>query len=173
MENSNSQTVTLKLKKSYIAAIGIALVVVSCVVAVYFVVYAPQPSGYSEMYLFDAQNQAVNYPQVLVVNQNSTFNQQILVVNHIPNPTDQKPLEYQVQVKIVEDTISFPVDAPADKTYNFSLKYEESWSSQVPISINTLGSYSVVFELYSKNGENYLFTNNFCVLHLEVIAGSV
>ncbi len=169
MENNNSQTVTLKLEKGYIAAVAIALIVVCSVVAVYFVVYAPQPSGYSEMYLLDSQNSANDYSQVLVANQNSTYNQQIFVANHLYDPKDpQKTANYQVQVKIVQDTISFPVDTAAEKTYEFSLKNGETWSEQAPISINTLGSYSVVFELYADN----VFTNNYCVLHIDVVSSS-
>ncbi|MGD6933203.1 MAG: DUF1616 domain-containing protein [Candidatus Bathyarchaeia archaeon] len=167
MEN-DSQTVKLKFEKSYLAAVAIVLIIASCAVTVYFIL--PQkPSGYSEMYLLDAKNQAVDYPQVLVANQNSTFNQQVFVENHlVDTKIPDKSWNYQLQVKIVEDTTNFPVDAPADQTYDFNLKNGESWSSQVPISIKTLGSYSVVFELYADN----VFTNNFCVLHIEVIAGS-
>jgi uncharacterized membrane protein len=170
MEN-NSQTVTLKLEKGYIAAIAIVLVVVSCVTAGYFILYPAKSSGYNEMYLLDGQNQAVDYPQVLVVNQNSSFNQQVTVVNHMPDEENY----YQLQVKIVEDTVGFPVNAPAVKTVEFPLKWEESWSSQVPISINEPGSYSVVFELYMENkyGTSYVFTNNFCVLHIDVVSAAV
>ncbi len=165
MEN-NSQTVTLKFEKSYLAAVAIVLIIVSCAVAVYFIL-PQEPSGYSEMYLLDAQSQAANYPQVLVANQNSTFNQQVFVANHlVDTKIPDKEWEHQLQVKIVEDTINFPVDAPADQTYDFNLKNGESWSSQVPISINSPGSYSVVFELYADN----VFTNNYCVLHIDVVS---
>jgi uncharacterized membrane protein len=167
MEN-NSQTVKLKLEKGYIAAIAIALIVVSCVTAGYFILYPAKPSGYNEMYLLDGQNQAVDYPQVLVANQNSSFNQQVLVTNHM---TDKE--NYQLQVKIVQDTVSFPVNTEAYKTYTFSLESGKSWSSQVPVSINEPGTYIIVFELYSENGESYVFTNNFCVLHVDVVSSSV
>jgi uncharacterized membrane protein len=168
MQNNNSQTVTLKLEKGYIAAIAIALIVVSCVTAGYFILYPAKPSGYNEMYLLDGQNQAVNYPQVLVANQNSSFNQEVLVTNHM---TDEE--HYQLQIKIVQDTTSFPVNAEANKTYEFPLDLDQSWSNQVPISINEPGAYSVVFELYSENGESYVFTNNFCVLHIDVVSTTV
>jgi uncharacterized membrane protein len=169
MEN-NSQMFNLKLEKSYIAAVAIALILVSCVVGGYFIYSSMslEPSGYSQMYLLDAQNSASNYPQVLVANQNSTFNQQVFVANNM-----SKTVDYQLQVKIVQDTVSFPVNATANNTYQFSLDAGKSWSNQVPISINQLGIYSVVFELYSKNGEEYVFTNNYCVLHVTAVAASV
>jgi uncharacterized membrane protein len=164
MEQNSSQTFNLKIEKGYIAAVAIALIVVSCIAAGYFILNPLKPSGYSEMYLLDNQNQAVNYPQVLVANKNSTFNAPVLVVNHIPQTTD-----FQLQVKIVQDTVSFPVNATANDTYQFTLTPEQSWSSQVPVSINQPGAYSIVLELYSKNGEDYEFTNNYLVLHVEVV----
>jgi uncharacterized membrane protein len=165
METNSGKMFDLKIEKGYLVAVAIVLVVVSCIIGGYFIYVAAQaePSGYSEMYLLDAQNGASNYPQLHVVNQNSTFNQQIHVANHFPVSKD-----YQLQVKIVQDTTSFPVNAPADKTIQFTLESEKSWSSEVPISINTPGTYSVVFELYTGSGENVVFTNNFCVLHLTV-----
>lgn len=167
MEN-NSKTVTLNLTKGTITAVAIALVAVSCITAGYFILYPVKPSGYSEMYLLDSQNKAANYPQVLVINQNSSFNQQVYVVSHMPNTE-----KFQLQVKIVKDTAGFPVNASADKTYTFNLTTDQSWSSQVPVSINQTGSYSIVFELYIEKGENYVFTNNFCVLHLNVVSRQV
>ncbi len=172
MENNNGMF-HVKFEKGHIAAVAIALVVVSGVVAGYFVLNQQGVYGYTQMYLLDAQNSADNYPQVLVANQNSTFNQQVYVANNLSDPKDPlKEWGFQLQVKIVKDTVSFPVDAAADKTIQFSRKTNESWNSEVPISINTSGTYSVVFELYSKNGEEYVFTNNYCVLHLTVVADS-
>ncbi len=57
----NNKTVTIKLEKGHLVAVAIALIVVSCVTAGYFILNPYRPSGYSEMYLLDNQNQAVNY----------------------------------------------------------------------------------------------------------------
>lgn len=167
MEKNNSDTVTLKLEKGHLAAIAIALIVVSSVTVGYFILNPSRPAGYSEMYLLDSQNQAVNYPQLLVANQNSTFNAQLFVVNR-----DASAKDFQVQVKIVQETLAFPVDAPVDDSYQFNLASDQTWSKQVPISINELGTYSVVFELYYRNGESYVFSDNFVVLHLDVVSDS-
>jgi uncharacterized membrane protein len=166
---SNGNTFNLKIEKSYIIAVAVALIVVSCITVGYILTRPALASGYHEMYLLDAQNGANNYPTVLIANQNSSFNQQVFVNNNMTAAQD-----YQLQVKIVQDTISFPVDAQASNTMQFSLESEKSWSEQVPISINTPGTYSVVFELYAKNPEAtvYVFTNIFCVLHVTVVAGS-
>ena len=104
---------------------------------------------------------------VLVINHNSTLTCQLLW-----KTTWAKQQYYQLQVKIVQTTGAFPVDAPANSTYEKQLNDLEQWENQVPISINQPGSYSVVFELWSKNTEEnaYGFTHNFCVLHLQVVA---
>jgi uncharacterized membrane protein len=164
MEN---RSFNLNSDKGFIAAIAIALVIVASIVAGYYALNRPAPSGYSTLYLLDAQNQAVNYPDVLVANRNSTFNMQVVVENHMAKPQD-----YQLQVKIIQNVVSFPVNAPANSTYERSLADTESWENQVPITINQPGSYAVVFELWSKNeGESaYSFTDNFCVLNLQVVS---
>ncbi|MDR2700320.1 MAG: DUF1616 domain-containing protein [Nitrososphaerota archaeon] len=167
MENENNQIITLKLEKKQIkkiAAILTVLIVICCVIVTVGIIYAPKPSGYHEMYLLDAQNQAANYPQVVIINQNSTFNTQVVIVNN-----KSTPCNFQVQAKIVRDTFNFPIDAPTYKTYEFTLDSKQSWNNQIPISINEEGNYSVAFELYTKNEENYRFTDNFCVLHIEAI----
>ncbi len=161
------ETFHINNEKRVIAAIAITLIIVASVVAVVYVMNRPEASGYSTIYLLDAQNQAVNYPHTLVINYNSSINMPVVVENHMG-----KVQFYQVQVKIVQTTGAFPVDTPANSTYEKQLNDLEQWENQVPISINQSGSYSVVIELWSKNIEPdaYGFTNNFCVLHLQVVA---
>ncbi len=164
MEN---KSFNLSSEKGVVVAIAIALVIVASVVAVVYVQNRSGSSGYSTLYLLDAQNQAVNYPDVLVINQNSSFNIMTVVENHL-----SKPQDYQLQVKITQDTVSFPVNTPAYSTYEKLLDDSKTWENQVPISISQPGSYSVVFELWSKNtgDDAYVFTNNFCVLHLQAVS---
>jgi uncharacterized membrane protein len=167
--NTNNKTATtIKLKKNHTIAITTVLIVVCCIVGAYVTTYALRPSGYHEMYLQDTQTQANSYPRVLVINQNNTFSMPVVVTNNTPNTQ-----EYRVQVKIVQVTFTFPVDAPAYKTYEFVLDAKQSWDNQIPITINEEGAYSIVFELYAKNGEGYGFTDNYCVLHAEAIVGIV
>jgi len=78
--------------------------------------------------------------------------------------------EYQIQVKIVHHTIYFPVNAPPYSTYEFTLDADQSWNNPIPVTINEEGNYSVVIELYAKNNEgDYVFTDNFCVLHIKAL----
>jgi uncharacterized membrane protein len=160
MEN-NSQTVTIKLDKSHVA-VAITLILLCCIVGGYFVAYIIKPPGYHVIYILDNQDQAVNYPQNIIINQNNTFTTPLVVTNNMHTMQ-----EYQVQVKIVHHTFIFPVDAPAYNTYTFTLADGQSWNTKIPITINSEGNYSVVFELYAKNYGDYIFTDNFCILHIE------
>jgi uncharacterized membrane protein len=166
MENNN-QTVTINLNKSH-TAVAITLIILCCIVGGYLIAYAITPSGYHVMYLLDSQGQAVDYPQTLIINQNNTFISPIVVINNMLTAQD-----YQVQIKIVNNTFTFPVDASPYSTYEFTLADGQSWDNQIPITINEEGNYCVVFELYAKNDENYIFTYNFCILHIEATTGNV
>jgi uncharacterized membrane protein len=155
-------------EKTAVMAIAIVLVIVASTIAIVFVVWPRSgSSGYSTIYLLDDQNQAVNYPDVLVINHNNSLTVPVVVENHM----DTKQY-YQLQVKIVQETTSFPLEEDAYATYETQLKDKESWQNTVPLSINQLGDYSVVFELWSKDkeAETYSFTYNFCVLHIKVVA---
>jgi uncharacterized membrane protein len=170
MEKDNSQMITLSLEKISIKKIAIivaALIITCSVITVAVIIYAPRSPGHHEMYLLGTQNQVANGPQILVINQNNTLSKQIVVTNNNP-----KPCDYQVQVKIVRDTFSFPINVLADKTYEFTLSPKQSWSEQVPISINEKGNHSIVFELYAEKDGDYKFTNNYLVIHVEVVAGT-
>ncbi|MCL5949395.1 MAG: DUF1616 domain-containing protein, partial [Candidatus Bathyarchaeota archaeon] len=72
----------LNEEKGYAVAIFLALIIVSATVLGYYVVLRPQAEPYNTIYLLDAQKKAIDYPEVLVANQNSTFNVYVDVVNH-------------------------------------------------------------------------------------------
>jgi len=40
----------------------------------------------------------------------------------------------------------------------------------VTVTENQVGSYSVVFELWQNSGEAYQFTNDLCILNIQVIS---
>jgi len=155
---------TVEIDKSHLAVVT-TLIIVCCVVGGYFLVYTLKPPGYHEMYLFDAQNKIKNYPQTVIINQNNTFNTHTVVTNNM-----RMWQEYQIQVKIVHHTIYFPVNAPPYSTYEFTLDADQSWNNPISVTINEEGNYSVVIELYAKNNEgDYVFTDNFCVLHIKAL----
>jgi len=160
---NNQPNNTIEIDKSHLAVI-ITLTIVCCVVGGYFIAYALKPPGYHEMYLLDAQNKADNYPQTVILNQNNTFHIPIVVTNNM-----RIWQEYQVQVKIVQHTMYFPVNTPPYNTYEFTLDADQSWNNQILVTLNEEGNYSIVIELYVKNNKEYVFTDNFCVLHIKAI----
>ena len=166
--NKTSRNFGFNSEKGYFAAVLIALIIVSGVIAVYYIQFKPAPSGYNTIYLLDAQNKAIDYPELLVANMNSTFNAQFVVENHI-SQTGQ----YKVLLKVTQNPLSFPINAPANGTYERTIDAGKIWQDSAVVSINQVGNYSAVFELwiYNTSTAAYEFTNNFCVLHLQVISG--
>lgn len=154
-------------EKGYAVAIFLVLVIVSALLLGYFVFFRPAPVGYSEIYVLDSQNQAVNYPSVLVANQNSTFTVPVTVVNHLGSTA-----QFEVMVKITDDLSTFPVNVQPSEVYNMTLRDGQSWQNSVSVTENQVGSYSVVFELWQYNqvAAAYQFTYNECVLNIQVIS---
>jgi uncharacterized membrane protein len=150
--------------KGYVVAIIIALIVLSAVIAGYYLVLKPQAEPYNTMYILDGQKQTVNYPVTSVANQNSTFNLYADVVNHMGQTES-----YQIQVKITQDASTFPVNAqPAQVLDISSLAADHTSENPVSITENQPGNYVLVFELWQYNDEALIFTHNFCALNLQV-----
>lgn len=156
-------------EKGFGVAVLLALIIVIVAVGFYaYFVWTAEPEPYNTMYLLDANQQAVDYPHVLVAGQNSTFSVFVHVDNHM-----NREQSYQVQTKIVKNLIinSSGVDAQPINTYDFTLPDGGSNQNTVTVTENTPGSYAVVYELWSKdqNG-NYVFTQNYCVLNIVVVS---
>lgn len=147
----------------YAVAIFLALLIVSATVIGYYAFLAPPAESYTTLYLLDANKKAVDYPEVLVANQNSTFNVYVNVVNHMGGTDNQT---YQVQVKIAPNLSGTPLPKP----YDLSLRNGESWQDSASITLNQVGSYSVVFELWQIKDGNLQLTPNSCVLNISVIS---
>jgi uncharacterized membrane protein len=153
--------------KSFAAAVLLALLVASVVVFSYFVWFAPQPEPYNSIYLLDSSRKTVDYSETLVANQNSTFSVYVDVVNHWGSSAS-----YQVQVKTTKNLSTFPLDVPASQTLQIDgLGNGKTSENPVTITENTVGDYSVVFELWQQNSAGtYEFTGNYCNLNIQVIA---
>jgi len=154
----------------YAVAIFLALLIVSATVIGYYAFLAPPAESYNTIYLLDANKKAVDYPEVLVANQNSTFNVYVNVENHMT-----KNANYSVIVKIVENLPAiFPIDTqltqPPQVYETGSLSHNgKPWQTTATVKENNIGSYSVVFELWQQDGVSLLFTHNFCVLKIQVV----
>jgi uncharacterized membrane protein len=154
--------------KGYLVPVFLALIVVIAVVAgfyIYFTVYST-PEEYNTLYLLDSQHQAIDYPQVLVAGQNSTFAVNVAVVNHM-----KETHSYQVRTKVVTNFMLSHdgVDAPTVDTYDVTIEKGATNEHVVTVTENAVGNYAVVFELWLQKGDgSYEFTQNYCVLNIDV-----
>jgi uncharacterized membrane protein len=151
----------------YAVSVLIALILVSILVASYYVLLRPPQKGYMTIYLLDSQKKALNYPELLVVNQNNTFNVWVEVENHMG-----KSQYSEVLLKVTNDTIPlFPFKADANATYVRTLENGETWETLSTIAINEPGNYSVIFELwiYDEKVGELQFSGNVCVLNIAVV----
>ena len=153
--------------KGHRIVVAFTLIFVSSLLMGYYFVASLPPEGYTTIYALDyQQKKAVNYPELLVVNENSTFNVWIVVENHMATGQSCEVLQ-----KVIGDMIpSFPVEADVESSYAQTVGSGESWETLATVSINELGSYSVIFELWIYNETGALeFSHNYCVLKLDVV----
>ena len=152
----------------YTVAILIALILVSILVGSYYLLLKPPQKGYMTIYLLDSQKKAVNYPELLVINQNNTFNVWVEVENHMGKSENS-----EIRLKLTSGTIQkMPIKADANATYARTLENEETWETLSTVSLNEPGSYSVIFELwaYDETVGALQFSGKYAVLNVEVVA---
>ncbi len=147
-------------------AVLIALVFASILIAGYYPWLKPPTKAYTTIYLLDSQNQAVDYPELLIINQNNTFTVPVEVENHMGNTQN-----CAVLLKITSEMIhKLPLTAEANATYTRTLENEENWEIPATIAMNQPGTYAVIFELWTcTEGESLKFTENACSLNVEVV----
>ena len=78
----------------------------------------------------------------------------------------------EVLQKVINDPISsFPVEANVKSRYAKTIENGEIWETLATVSINELGSYSVIFELwiYDDEAGAFKFSHNYPVLKIEVV----
>lgn len=159
-----NQTTKIDGNKGYVISIGFTLVLVSSLVLGYYLVtHLSEPEGYTTIYLLDSsQKKAIDYPELLVINSNSTFKVWVEVENHMG-----KTIQGEVRLKITDEPISdFPVNVTSIANYSIpNLGNDQNWEKETTVTINKSGNYSVVFELWI-SGE---FSNNYCVLNVEAV----
>ena len=158
---------SLKLNnKGYKIAVTLVVIFVfSLLVGYYFVSRLP-PEGYTSISLLDYQNKkAIDYPELVVLNENSTFNVWVQVENHMGTSQACEVLQ-----KVTIDMIpSFPVEADVENSYAQTVENGAAWETLATVSINETGSYAVIFELWLYDAGTLQFTYNYCVLNVEVV----
>jgi uncharacterized membrane protein len=154
-------------KNGYAVSVLIALILVSILVATYYVLMKPPEKGYMTVYLLDAQKKALNYPELLVINQNNTFPVRVEVENHMG-----KSQTCEVLLKVTNGTVPiFPVEAAANANYTRTLENGATWETSTTATLDKPGNYSVIFELwtYDEEAGEFQFSGNACVLNVEVV----
>ncbi len=155
--------------KGYTMAIALSLIIVSSLLIGYYLnFHLSTPEGYSTIYILDyPQKKAIDYPELLVLNENNTFSVWIGVENRIGAKQS-----FEVLQKVIGDMIpSFPVGKEAENSYTQTIENGEVWETLATVTINETGSYSVIFELWIHDDETGVleFSYNYCVLNIEVV----
>jgi uncharacterized membrane protein len=154
--------------KGYVIAISIALIFVAALVTGYYVWTRGPPEPYSEISLLDANGKAENYPELVIIGENNTFNVAVNVVNHMG-----KTLPFEVRVKITQQASPvFPVQGSRAYFVNVAtLENGGKWNTTATATIDDSGNYMVVYELWAQNENSGAleFTGNACVLNIEAI----
>ena len=164
-----SQSIEQVNKKGPIISITIALIFISLIIFGYYilVINAP-PEGFSSLYILDDQKTTEAYPELLIINENNTFNLWVGVKNHMGSIQT-----YEVQQKLTKDPIlTSPIDEEIVNRFSKSLDDQETWESLVTTTISNPGNYSLIFELYLKEEGESIEINvepeNFVLLNIEV-----
>jgi hypothetical protein len=93
-----------------------------------------------------------------------------MVENHMEEPQD-----CQIQVKVTSNrNTQFPVLGDPMHIFSGTVLSGASWENLATLALNDTGDYLVVFELWTANKMGDLeFTENFCVLKLQVVENTV
>ncbi|MBN1244404.1 DUF1616 domain-containing protein [Candidatus Bathyarchaeota archaeon] len=153
--------------KGYTIAVALALIVVSSLLIGYYFISRLPPEGYTTIYMLNyPEKKAADYPELLVINENSTFNVWVVVENHMGTRQSCEVLQ-----KVIADMIpSFPVETDVKSSYAQTIENGEAWETLATVSINEPGSYSVIFELWIYDETGALeFSHNYCVLKVAVV----
>ena len=140
----------------------LSAIVVIAGILVYTSLTPPPRENFVSIYILNSERKAYNYPKLLVLGKNNTFQLTVGVENSMNR------IEYSViQAKI--STVSQPEETTA--SFERILLNEEKWEIPVIMTLNKTGTYTITFELWLYDEMKAVFTNpTFCSLRLEVIS---
>lgn len=153
--------------KYYLVSVSVALIIVTIFLGSYYVLLKPPEKEFTTIYLFNSQEQAVDYPELLIINQNNTFSVFVVVENHMGDSQN-----CTVLLKVTSGMIhKLPLIVDANATYTNTLENGNSWEIPSTITIDQPGTYSVMFELWlhDKESGELQFSGNVCSLSVKVI----
>jgi uncharacterized membrane protein len=156
-------------KNGYVISVALALLIASILLAAYFVTMRPPSNATMTIYLLDSQKKASDYPELLTIDQNNTFYVWVYVENHMGNSQD-----FKVLLKLFNDSVfpSYPINVEPNATYSGNLGNGKTWETMANLTISEAGNYTAAFELwvYDKTAAAFLFSNEYAVLPVQVIA---
>jgi uncharacterized membrane protein len=105
-----------------------------------FVAMNPPEEKFTELYIFDVNEETENYPTDLIVNESASI--VIGVVSH-----EQQNTEYNISVWLR------PVNGTDENRaqYSFSLGNDDKWQQDFAFNISQNGTYKLEIELYKEN----------------------
>lgn len=153
--------------KGIIIPIILSIIFVTSLLVGYYLLSNAPPEGFSSIYILDAQKKTDLYPELVIINENNTFNVFIGVENHLG-----KKQSYEVQHKLTDKPIlTFPISENPENVYSKTLDHQETWEILISTTINDPGNYSLVFELYVKEDSEIIDENikpiNYVLLNIE------
>ncbi len=151
-------------EKTITVTILVAILILSGLL-VYLAFEPVQKEPFTAIYLLDSEKQAENFPETVVLGENSTFSLWVGVENQNDTTGD-----YSVYLKMDDGNSPVnPSSAELVESFEKNLLDKEVWEFQVMISIDQLGSHRIIFELWAFNGtkNDFDYTGNWVSLSLE------
>jgi len=153
--------------KGVIIPVILSIIFVTSLLVGYYLLSNAPPEGFSSIYILDEQKTTDLYPELVIINENNTFNVIIGVENHLG-----KKQSYEVQQKLTEKPIlTFPISENPENVYSKTLDHQETWETVISTTINEPGNYSLVFELYVKEESEIIDESikpiNYVLLNIE------
>jgi uncharacterized membrane protein len=148
-------------EKTVILTVVVALVIMSAVL-VYMVFFSPvQKQPFTSMYLLDSEKQLENSPETVVLGENSTFTVWVGVENH-----NDTTLDYSVQVNLDDGNTEETIEC-----FNKTLTNNETWETEVTITIEEPGNNKLTFELlfFDETENCWNQTGNWIELSIEAV----
>jgi hypothetical protein len=163
-----SKSLKVNVNKGYMVAVALALIFVFSLLIGYFFLLRIPSERYTTIYVLDyQQKKAIDYPELLVIGKNNTFDVWVGVKNQMGERQSCEVLQ-----KVINGSISLvPVEADVENSYAKTMENGETWETLATISINEPGSYFLIFELwiYDEEAGAFEFSNNYSVLSIEVV----
>jgi uncharacterized membrane protein len=170
--NERHTKATSSIKKQFSGKNGDTTVVLTILVALFIIgillvnlaLEPPQEERFDVIYLLDSEKQTSNFPETVVLGENSTFTLWVGVENQ-----RGATMNYSVLLKIDDGTSAIgDSQVEAKESFNKTLQHEEVWEFQVTVNIDQPGHNRLLFELwYIDATANMSYTGSWVNLSVE------